>query len=156
MNYEPTVSNGMELLSRSTFEPRSCELAAVSLLSDDALPNDRDLRRLRSFGALKQGWDSHNAKAIDPRTIELAVCLVRVFHRENIPLPHAVPTPVGGVQLEWETSKVGVEVELNPNGKILFLWENKESGEYVENEIEMDFGALMDSLHKLSPSDAKR
>lgn len=58
--------------------------------------------------ALKAGWDSYGAKTITQESIDAA--------KQFLTSLHVVPTNKGGIQLEWHSCGVDVEVEFGPDG----------------------------------------
>ena len=66
-----------------------------------------DHKRLRE---LKPGWDSYDAKPIDPRCIEKAF----EFWRETRGPWTVVPCADGGVQLERHSDGLDIEIRVSP------------------------------------------
>jgi len=42
-----------------------------------------------------------------------------------VPAPHINPTPSGGIQFEWESGPLYLEVEIEENGSIVYFWCDK-------------------------------
>lgn len=74
-----------------------------------------DHKKLRD---LKPGWDSYNAKPIDPRCIEKAFQLWREASGPWI----VVPCTNGGVQLEQHRDGLDIEINISP---ALETWNNR-------------------------------
>jgi hypothetical protein len=55
----------------------------------------------------------------------------------NAPIPDIVPTPTGGLQLEWHTAGIDLEVEIGPEGHISACYEDAAD---PEAEWEGDLG----------------
>lgn len=83
---------------------------------------------------LPRGWNSYDARQIDPNaaidTIEL---LVEVMGGDT-PAPSVVPTSRGSVQLEWHTRGMDIEVSIGPRGHASMWWEDLRTGEEGEED----------------------
>lgn len=66
------------------------------------------VERIRSFGALAEGWDSYSAAPVDSAAIDGALNFLIVADAQSraraqtMPFPFTAPTARGGVQFEWE------------------------------------------------------
>lgn len=63
---------------------------------------------------LGENWDSYGASPITPESVAGAERVANVVGKWE---PRAVPTPNGGVQLEWTVDGVDLEIEIGPDGK---------------------------------------
>lgn len=90
------------------------------------MPIAKDLLALLS---LQPDWDSYGALPVDPATLEFADGLLARTMRPGSPKPTVVPTPSGGVQLEWHRAGIDLEVEVVRPGHFLISVEGKESFE---------------------------
>jgi len=82
---------------------------------------------------LPPGWDSYDALPIDHRAITEA--LEATHYLVNYPklsLPLVVPTKAGGVQLEWHTTEIDLEIAIDPVGTCEVSVEHYASGDCVE------------------------
>ena len=83
------------------------------------------LDRLSEIAKLPEDWDSYGAKAIDPECVERAEDFI---NKEILPshgiAPFVVPSPSGGVQLEWERGEHSLEIEFLPDGTTGYLYLN--------------------------------
>jgi hypothetical protein len=91
-------------------------------------------RELDGLLILEPGWDSYGAKRIDPEAVESARQVIRAIARPDTPAPSIVPTSSGGVQIEWHTRGIDLEIELQPNDRIFIIFEDLGSGEKWEQE----------------------
>jgi hypothetical protein len=66
--------------------------------------------------ALPMDWDSYGGQQVIPKSIEAAIGLLSLFMADHSPLPSLVPTSAGGVQVEWHTKGVDLEIEVAPDG----------------------------------------
>src|SRR5437870_11865156 len=60
--------------------------------------------------SLPPGWNSYSAKPIDHQNARQAIRLLAEFLKPNTPPPSVVPTVRGGIQLDWHTRGVNVEI----------------------------------------------
>lgn len=75
-------------------------------------------KRLQDLLMLKPNWDSYGAHVIQPECVSAARSFLSECVGKNTPAPAIVPTPLGGIQVEWNQS----EVEFRPNGQpIVYL-----------------------------------
>lgn len=107
---------------------------------------------LRELLALPANWDSYGAKSIQVESVMAAIDLLRAIMRDDSPAPAVVPTARGFVQLEWHCNGVDLEIEVLSLGKYLTYFENSQTGESWEQEIEWDLDSLIDCIPQLSKS----
>src|SRR5205823_8499489 len=72
---------------------------------------------LRSMGeliTLPSNWDSYGARAVDRHVVNSTLKLLGSIMRDSTPPPSVVPTVGGGLQLEWHTRDIDLEITLNP------------------------------------------
>ena len=74
------------------------------------------LNRVLGYVELEQNWNSYGADPVDREVIIRVARKLIELHRRGEPMPWVVPTPNGGLCLEWEKGKVYAEVELEPDG----------------------------------------
>jgi len=84
---------------------------------------------------LQAGWNSYSAKPIEPRNAIRAVQLLFELLGSVTPQPIVVPTPRGGIQLEWHTQGVNIEVYINSPTDISFFAEQLGSSESTEQPL---------------------
>ncbi len=65
---------------------------------------------------LRPGWDSYGGRPIDVKAVDKAVSLLIELMNDDSPAPAVVPTPMGGVQLEWHQRGIDLEIEVHPDG----------------------------------------
>jgi hypothetical protein len=106
---------------------------------------------LQGFATLPQGWDSYGAKLIERHAIDSAIELLRRIVQPDTPKPAVVPTNRGGVQIEWHTRGVDLEIEITPRGEIRLLYENPKENADEELELGYDLKPLADLIAKVSP-----
>jgi hypothetical protein len=74
------------------------------------------IARLRALLSLPPNWNSYGSMPIAPSTIHRALQFMVSALPSRAPTPAIVPTPSGGVQLEWHQDGLDVEIELLPDG----------------------------------------
>ena len=74
---------------------------------------------LRRLSHLSVDWDSHGAGPVHLKCIVRALRLLDEMMCRDTPVPYVVPTPAGGVQFEWHTEQVDLEIELTPSLQIV-------------------------------------
>jgi hypothetical protein len=71
--------------------------------------------KILELANLKDGWNDHKSKKITG----IAIATVYVFLANNLLWdPHISPTDDGGLQLEWNRPKSGLELHFGPDGSI--------------------------------------
>jgi hypothetical protein len=78
---------------------------------------------------LPGGWNSYNAKPISKENVTFAVALLGRLMRESTPAPLVVPKVRGGVQLEWHTRGIDIEVTIDSPERVSFLAEDLRGGQ---------------------------
>jgi hypothetical protein len=83
---------------------------------------------LQAILALPEGWNSYRARRIEGQAAIRAVQLLLDSARPGTPPPSVLPTFPGGIQLEWHTRGVDLEVEITPQGQIKMVCEDEVRG----------------------------
>jgi hypothetical protein len=103
-------------------------------------------QKLLEFYNLKPNWDSYGSPAISQKALKLAYQIfVHNFCQE------VYPVPGGGVQFEWTWGEKFLEIEIQPNGKMEYLFGNSIFDSWYEGEIMPSAVNLL--LRKLKPID---
>lgn len=77
--------------------------------------------------SLDEGWDTYKARVPGKRVMSFALHFLRdaigvlMDHGLGVPAPFLVPTPSGGVQLEWSVGTRELELEIPEKGRFEFL-----------------------------------
>lgn len=106
------------------------------------------VEQLDAMLALPSNWDGYNADPIQPAPVAVAKEIVRFFEsfaRHYGPKLRDLrvhPTRIGGVQLEWEDDQNEIELELYPDGRMEFLFEDKQTGTMRTQVVEPGSGAV--------------
>jgi hypothetical protein len=65
---------------------------------------------------LPAGWNSYHARPVKLSSVQSALELLNRIMTDPTPAPDVVPTSPGGVQLEWHTTEIDVEITIPPSG----------------------------------------
>ncbi len=99
---------------------------------------------------LPSGWDSYGARAIAPSHVDAALQVLSRIMRHDSPAPTVVPTNRGGVQLEWHTSGIDLEIETLSTQRLLVSFEDATTGTEWEREIVSNLTPLVECIGRLS------
>jgi hypothetical protein len=102
------------------------------------------LGTLMGFLDLEENWNSYGAPRIDPGSIGYGLSFLVKAMQVHTPEPAAVPSPSGGVQLEWHEQGIDLEVEVLPDGRfgLYFAHPMKQIEEEVE-DLDLEAAAAM-------------
>ena len=94
------------------------------------------LEQLDAMRNLRANWDGYGADSPKASAIDQAKALVQllgVVRRDADAFPglYVAPTRNGGVLIQWEDQEAEHELEIEPDGSVEFLHEDKSSGEMV-------------------------
>ena len=108
------------------------------------------VRSLGELLQLKPNWDSYGAQPVDSHCVAAALQLALDTLRDNTPAPSVVPTSRGGLQLEWHTRGLDLEVEFLSATRICGLFEDRVGNEGWEEDLTFDRGPLVRAISVLS------
>jgi len=108
------------------------------------------VQALNELLSLPANWDSYGARPIDPKIAIFSLQLLAEMMSPTIPAPLVIPTNRGGVQLEWHTRGIDLEIEIQQPGRISACYEDHRSGDEWEEELTSDLTRLSDTLLELS------
>jgi len=85
----------------------------------EPLPNwlSQTDQALQELLRLPPNWNSYGAQPIIPGNVTAAQDLLRAIVQPETPQPSVVPTVSGGVQLEWHTGGIDLEIEIQGPGQ---------------------------------------
>ena len=106
------------------------------------------IQRMLQFLELPPGWNSYNARVIGRENVNVALSLLSRTMRADTPVPNVIPMVRGGVQLEWHTRGINLELSIYSPEEIRFQAEDVRGGETVEGEL--DLGLLDRWIDRLS------
>lgn len=110
-------------------------------------PTVLSLARLLNLAA---DWDSYGAPAIEPRTVQATLELLRATMRDDSPAPATVPMSSGGVQVEWHEAGLEIEVRISARGGPWLVHEDLHTGHIQEADLSLDLGPLTRALDELA------
>lgn len=84
--------------------------------SADWLPDAQ--AKLREYQALPGNWDGHGGRSLKPDVAYFAMNLLAQTTTAHTPAPHLVPLSYGGLQIEWHTKGIDLEIEVTALGQI--------------------------------------
>jgi len=108
------------------------------------------VQSLKKLLDLPPDWDSYGGSPIDPTCVYAALILVSGILPDNAPAPSVVPTSRGGLQLEWHTRGVDLEVEFLSSTRVCGLFEDVIAGTSWEKDLSFDLRPLVDAISTLS------
>jgi len=111
---------------------------------------DEFLEKLCKLAELPKGWDSYGSDPISPSCIQKAIEVLPKLVNENTPMPSIVPCSNGGVQIEWHTRGMDVEIEFTPKGRIEAFVKNLKTGEEWDADVTGDILKLRRALFSLA------
>ena len=106
---------------------------------------------LQRFLTFQERWDSYQARRIDPHVIDTVRQLIRRYMRRDTPEAQLVPTNRGGVQLEWHTQGIDLEIDVISPGHLHLFYSNTTNHEESELDIDAPFMDLEAYITPLSP-----
>jgi len=95
---------------------------------------------------LEENWDSYGGQPIRREALLGVLNFLVHIDVAPLPLPAFVPMSNGGVQLEWHSNDIDLEVEVDGLNEGSFIWENNVTGECHEGDLS---GAELSLLVKL-------
>jgi hypothetical protein len=108
------------------------------------------LDRLGELLQLPEGWNSYRARRVEPGSAAVALNLLGETMLPTTPAPSIVPTPSGGIQLEWHIHGIDLEVGITPSGGVTAAYEDEVDGSEWEDELGPGFDRLASALTELS------
>lgn len=123
-------------ISRIVVRKRGTDLSIAIQASGPIAPSF--LKTVEAVGdllTLPAGWNSYAAKEIAPQSAVRAIRLLADVIGPATPAPAVVPRVQGGIQLEWHTESIDVEVYIDSTGNASFFAENLESGYSDEGSL---------------------
>ena len=125
-------------------------LAEVTLAGDPPAWLRPTLEAMAELLELPENWNSYGARPIDPAALAWALELLGSTMNPETPAPTLVPTSGGGVELEWHTRGIDLEVHAVPPRGIYFYCEDHVTGSEDEQELEGDLSPLVNALAELA------
>ena len=108
------------------------------------------VQRLENLLSLPHNWDTYGAPQIEPSYISWAFRLLMDIMEDDTPVPLVVPTSRGGLQLEWHTRGIDLEVEFLTPWRLEVSFEDNRRGEAWDTIITCDMSRLHEAISALS------
>jgi len=109
------------------------------------------IRSLGDLLRLPPDWDSYGGAPVDPRCVAAALNFALETLGDQTPAPAVVPTSRGGIQFEWHTRGIDMEIEFVSPTRIYSLFEDSATGTSWERDVSSDLHPLTAAISKLSP-----
>lgn len=106
-------------------------------------------RTCASFVDLESNWDSYGGRPVHESVARATSDLLQRLARASSPAPTVVPTARGGIQLEWHTPSVDLEIAIASAGRLSAVFENKTTGEEWERDFQSDLSDLVSAIGQL-------
>ncbi|MDQ2832315.1 MAG: hypothetical protein M3Y50_00950 [Acidobacteriota bacterium] len=94
-------------------------------------------KRLEYLRRLRANWDGEGAPAIDFECCINSLRFLLERAANETPAPQIVPTYDGGLQLEWHTSGIDLEITFSPHEPAVFFYVAAD-GRETEGEVEKE------------------
>jgi hypothetical protein len=107
------------------------------------------LEALSDIGSLPENWNSYGASPVAINAVADTLRLMAAVMSETMPLPNFVPTRRGGIQLEWHTKGIDLEIDVLPSGRLYASLEDQETGEERQVDITANLQPLRPVLVRL-------
>jgi hypothetical protein len=106
---------------------------------------------LQNLLALSPDWNSYGARTIQPEVVRTASALLHHLAHDDIPQPAVVPTVRGGVQLEWHTRGIDLEIEIeSPEQWHVSFEDSADGAEWEIDLLPADLPRLAELTARLS------
>jgi hypothetical protein len=106
--------------------------------------------RLDELVRLEPNWNSYGARIVPARLADTTLQILESLMRETTPQPSIVPTPAGHIQLEWHTKGIDLEVEIASPILLRVAFEDDQTGEEWEQDLNVDLRRLDEVVSTLS------
>lgn len=98
------------------------------------------IKEVLEAAQLPRNWDTYGSSPPSSWVVNTSIRLVTGIDEDDLPLPHVVPVPEGGIQFEWNVGDRELEIAVLPEGMIEFL--KAEQGQPVEEGTVTTYGQL--------------
>lgn len=102
---------------------------------------------------LPPGWDSYGARRLSPDALRSGLYLLSRVMMPSTVAPILVPTSEGGVQIEWHSRGLDLEVEVRPAGEVSVYVHNLNTGREWSGTLMDAEAVLEEAIGTLSQSE---
>lgn len=106
--------------------------------------------RLVHLMSLNVGWDGSDSPAVRSEIATFAWSALSSIMTSKTPIPFIAPVSGGGVQLEWHTDGLDIELYIPQPSKAELYIEYQDGREPVEEDITSDFESLSSAIREIS------
>lgn len=100
---------------------------------------------------LSKNWDSYGANRIDPSLVSNSITLLLLIIDKDVPRPSVVPTSDGGIQLEWHTRGIDMEISVELKDKFNLFFKDRVGGNLIDQEVKLSNPKLfLDSISTIA------
>ena len=99
---------------------------------------EKILEKIIAISELEDNWDTQGAPQINPDCLLAAIKLLVCIAQPDTPEPIVLPTLNGGIQFEWHTPKVELEIEILDISGFIVLFKDQDGNE-IDWEDEISF-----------------
>lgn len=75
--------------------------------------------RLHELEKLEENWDSYGASKIGKAALETTQKFLDLFDSLGFPEPYPIPSPDGGIDLEWHSGGTEVSFDISKEGELV-------------------------------------
>jgi hypothetical protein len=79
-----------------------------------------------------------------------AMNILNSVMRNRTPVPQVVPTPVGGIQLEWHEKDVDLEIHVTAPYETELWFKDHRTGAVISTELTSDLSPLQTAIQTLT------
>ena len=108
------------------------------------------IRALEGLLQLPDNWDRCGAPRIDIDIAKGVMSLLSSVMRDDTPAPSVVPTTRGGIQFEWHTRGIDLEVEFLSSVRVRGLFEDLRNGDAWDEDLSVNLAPLTEAIASLS------
>jgi len=99
---------------------------------------------------LKDNWDFHGAQRVTLPAIEKCFAVMESLMRKGTPSPHVSAHPWGGLQLEWQSERLLLQVTVSDVGSLSAYGKDMSTNQDWEIEKIADRKRIRDELQSLT------
>lgn len=110
------------------------------------------LQKMAELLSLEENWDSYGAPRIDSCIVESVAQLLSALTKSWVPKPWICPTVRGGVQIEWHTNGIDIEIEYLSPTKVSVLSDGPLGEEEWEGRITENTSKIYTLLYSIQPN----